>query len=191
MTDRIVLREHAVSRARHGVGDEELRRPQPFEVDVELVLDLRAGRARPTTSTQTVDYGGGRRDRPPDRRGERSFRLLEAIAEAIAAEHPRRLPGRRGRRPGPQAGGPLAGPIDYAGVEIRRARASGLTRRLGPDRTARRAPDLSETGRPDAERDLERLRLAVRGGRSASGVARRELREDRVERVLACRSSRR
>ena len=39
MTDRIVLRR-MVFQGRHGYTEEERAEPQPFEVDVELVLNL-------------------------------------------------------------------------------------------------------------------------------------------------------
>ena len=45
MTDRILL-ENIRLEGRHGVHEEERAAPQPFEIDVELVLDLQpAGRA--------------------------------------------------------------------------------------------------------------------------------------------------
>jgi len=83
MTDRIVL-AGLVFEGHHGWGDEERAMPQPVHVDVTLVLDL-AGAASSDDLAQTVDYSGaaklvGRVIR------ERSFRLIETIAETIAAE---------------------------------------------------------------------------------------------------------
>lgn len=82
MTDRIVL-TNMVFQGRHGVPEEERAAAQPFEVDVELHLDLRpAGLA--DDLAKTVDY----RDvfeicrsviEGPSRQ------LLEALAESIAS----------------------------------------------------------------------------------------------------------
>jgi dihydroneopterin aldolase len=120
MTDRIVLTDMRFEAA-HGFHAWERERPQRFEVDVELAMDLQpAG----TTDdlTRTVDYG-----RVYDAVAEivttRSFHLLEAIAEAIAA---RLLDDERGadevvvrvRKPDVVLGGPLG----HAAVEIRRPR---------------------------------------------------------------------
>lgn len=121
MSDRIVL-AGLLAEGRHGVHDWEREALQPFLVDVELHLDLRpAG----TTDdlTRTADYSAVARLV----RGvvaERSHRLIEGLAEAIAAavlsQHP--LVDAvvvRVSKPGvPEAGSP-DGPM----VEIRRARA--------------------------------------------------------------------
>jgi dihydroneopterin aldolase len=67
--DRILvtgLREMGV----HGVLPEEKTRAQPFEVDVELAVDLRAAGASDALD-DTVDYGA----------------LCEAIRAVIATEH--------------------------------------------------------------------------------------------------------
>lgn len=120
MTDRIVLADLRFE-ARHGVYDWEREQDQPFEVDVELALDLRpAG----TTDdlTRTVDYGRVYATVAGIVTG-RSFQLIEALAEAIAGAILADLAGVglesvvvRVRKPGVQLGGPLA----YAGVEITR-----------------------------------------------------------------------
>jgi dihydroneopterin aldolase len=105
---------------RHGVFEEERAVPQPFEVDVELELDLRpAGTA--DDLARTVDYSVVHES---VRRvvEERSFALIEALAEAVAGE----VLGDdavtavvvRVRKPAVQLGGQLA----FAGVEIRRTR---------------------------------------------------------------------
>ncbi len=120
MTDRIVLANMAFQ-ARHGVHDVEKAEAQRFEVDVELALDVQpAGLA--DDLAKTVDYRGVYQD---VRRVVESttFNLIEALAEAIAHEI---LDGHvlvdtvvvRIRKPQVQLGGPL----DHAGVEIRRVR---------------------------------------------------------------------
>lgn len=68
----------------HGVREEEQTLGQRFEVDVECVLDLRpAGRS--DELTLTVDYADVVK-RVTAIGQTRRFRLLEALAEAIAAE---------------------------------------------------------------------------------------------------------
>jgi dihydroneopterin aldolase len=122
MTDWIVLRNIRLD-GRHGVPDEERVSPQPFEVDVELGLDLGpAGRS--DDLARTVDYS--KVDQAVrEIVGTRSFRLLETIAETIAerllADHPVDEVVVRVRKPAVR----LAGPVDYSGVEIRRTRATG------------------------------------------------------------------
>jgi dihydroneopterin aldolase len=97
--------------------------PQPFEVDIELALDLKeAGTA--DDLAKTVDYGAVyevvRRNVE-----SASYRLLETMAQAISGEILGTFPVDevvvRVRKPAVQLGGPL----DYAGVEIRRRRARG------------------------------------------------------------------
>ncbi len=120
MTDRIELRNMRFH-GRHGWHPHEQVTPQPWEVDLELHLDL--GPAGATDELdRTVDYG-------PIYRlvreivEARSYRLLEAMAGAIATEV---LTGQplveevvvRVRKPAVALGGPL----DWAGVEIRRRR---------------------------------------------------------------------
>jgi len=120
MSDRIVL-SNMVFQARHGVAEWEKAEAQRFEVDVELVLDVqRAG--LDDDLAQTVDYADVYQ---VTRQVVESttFNLIEALAEAIAHE----ILGEqtkvreivvRVRKPGVRLGGPL----DYAGVEIRRVR---------------------------------------------------------------------
>jgi dihydroneopterin aldolase len=118
--DRIVLAGMAFQ-ARHGVNDWEKREAQRFEVDVELAVD-----ARPAGETddlaRTVDY---RRVHDATREIVEgpSFDLIEALAEALAARILADEPGVdevtvRVRKPEVRLGGPL----EYAGVEIRRGR---------------------------------------------------------------------
>jgi dihydroneopterin aldolase len=123
MTDRISLTNMRFE-GRHGVLEEERSAVQPFEVDVELYLDLApAGRA--DDISRTVDYRdafGICRDviEGP------SLQLIEALAEKIAT----RLLGAfaaaglsevvvRVRKPAVM----LPGELDAAAVEIRRRRA--------------------------------------------------------------------
>jgi len=70
--------------ARHGLLPEERERAQPFEIDLDIEADLgEAGRRDDLAAT--VDYGNVVR-RVHDLAATRSFGLLEALAEAIAAE---------------------------------------------------------------------------------------------------------
>jgi 7,8-dihydroneopterin aldolase/epimerase/oxygenase len=81
MSDQITLRGMRFL-GRHGVSLAERMEPQPFEVDLVLELDL----SRPAASDEladTVDYAAAYEIV----RGiveERSFRLIEALAGAIA-----------------------------------------------------------------------------------------------------------
>ena len=120
MSDRIALRAMRFE-GRHGVSEAERAATQPFEVDVEIELDL-APAARSDELGLTVDYGAAFALVAGIVEG-RSFRLLEALAEAIAdailATQPRAdavVVRVRKMRP------PIAGTLDWAGVEIRRAR---------------------------------------------------------------------
>ena len=83
MSDRIVLRGMKFS-GRHGLTDEERATAQPFEVDVELEVDLRAA-ARSDDLSHTVDYGAVAAVVAQVVTGER-HRLLERLAERIAEE---------------------------------------------------------------------------------------------------------
>ena len=121
MSDRIVLHNVRLE-GRHGYYDHELERPQPFEVDVELVLNLQPAGIDDDLE-QSVDYA--RVDAIVRQIVEStSYRLLEALAEAISHELLTAFPvvevGVRVRKPGVQLGGPL----DYAGVEIWRRRST-------------------------------------------------------------------
>ena len=119
LSDRIVLQNMRFD-ARHGVHDWEQTTDQPFEVDVELVRDLqRAG--LDDDLAQTVDYG---RVYAVVRQivESTSYKLLEALAEAISHEILADFDVAevvvRVRKPKVK----LDGPLDYAGVEIRRRR---------------------------------------------------------------------
>lgn len=119
MSDRVVL-SGMVFQARHGVHEHERRVAQRFEVDLELGLDLRpAGIA--DDLARTIDYS----EVYELVRGiveSTSFRLIEALAEAIGREILARYPADevtvRIRKPEVRLGGQL----DHAGVEIVRSR---------------------------------------------------------------------
>jgi dihydroneopterin aldolase len=108
---------------RHGFYEHEREVPQPFEVDVEMLLDLRRAGIDDDLA-KSVDYG---RVYDVVRRivETASFRLLEALAEAISDEILSEFDvvevGVRVRKPAVQ----LSGPLDYAGVEIWRSRSPG------------------------------------------------------------------
>jgi dihydroneopterin aldolase len=118
MSDRIVL-SNMVFQARHGVSADERTRSQPFEVDVELLLDLRPAGLSDDLA-RTVDYGEvfGICRAVVEEPGRN---LIESIAESIAARILSDF-GDKGvteivvRIRKPEA--PLAGDFDYAGVEI-------------------------------------------------------------------------
>lgn len=106
---------------RHGVYEHELETPQRFEVDVELRLDLQPA-GLDDDLDKTIDYGRVY-DITRQIVESTSFRLLEAIAEAIAHEVLAAFVVEevviRVRKPDVQLGGPL----DHAAVEIRRRRS--------------------------------------------------------------------
>ncbi len=124
MTDRIVLAGMAFQ-ARHGVNDWEKDQAQRFEVDLELELDLQPA-GRDDDLTRTVDY---RDVYEVTRQAVESstYDLIEALAESIAravlaVNEAIGAVVVRVRKPEVSLGGPL----DHAGVEIRRSRnASG------------------------------------------------------------------
>jgi dihydroneopterin aldolase len=121
LSDRIVLSNMRFD-GKHGYHDWELQTTQPFEVDVELVLNLQPAGVDDDL-TKTVDYGRVY-DIAKQVVESTSFRLLEAIAEAISHEvlvaFDVREVGVRVRKPAVKLGGPL----DHAAVEIWR-RPSG------------------------------------------------------------------
>src|SRR4029079_9465651 len=101
--------------------DYELLNPQPFEVDVVLRLHLQPAGVDDGLE-ESVDYG---KVHPAVRHivAAHTYRLLEALAEAIShellADFEVTEVTVRVRKPEVQIGGPL----DYAGVEISRGRS--------------------------------------------------------------------
>ncbi len=119
MSDRIVLRNMQF-RGRHGVYPFEQYAEQTFEVDVELLLNLQPAGVEDDLA-RTVDYA---QVFTTCRQivESTSYRLLEALAEAIAHEvlvaNDVEEVVVRVRKPEVDLGGPL----DWAGVEITRRR---------------------------------------------------------------------
>jgi dihydroneopterin aldolase len=123
MSDQVVL-AGMVFLARHGVNDWEKIEPQRFEVDVELGLDVRAAAAADDLAG-TVDYRVIHEAVRTVVEGP-SVDLIETLAERIAAAVLAADPSIddvvvRVRKPDVDLGGPL----DYAGVELRRTRGAG------------------------------------------------------------------
>lgn len=119
MSDRVVLHD-MVFMGRHGVLAHEQLVAQPFHVDVELSLDLQAAGVDDDLA-RTVDYGVVF-ETCRSIVESTSFRLIEAVAEAIAHEllidFPIEEVTVRVRKPK----APIDGEFAYAGVEIRRRR---------------------------------------------------------------------
>jgi dihydroneopterin aldolase len=119
MSDRIILANMQFA-GRHGVYEWEQLQTQPFEVDVELVKNLQPAGMEDDLA-QTIDYG---RVYAVVRQivESTSFKLLEALAEAISHEILTEFEvvevGVRVRKPEVRLGGPL----DHAAVEIWRRR---------------------------------------------------------------------
>jgi 7,8-dihydroneopterin aldolase/epimerase/oxygenase len=120
MTDHVRL-TNLLFDGRHGVHEWEQQEAQPFEVDVDLVLDLQPAGTSDDLA-RTVDYGGVY-DLVREIVEGRSFGLIEALAETIGKEVLAAFPpvdevGVVVRKPAVQLGGPL----DHAAVEIHRRR---------------------------------------------------------------------
>jgi 7,8-dihydroneopterin aldolase/epimerase/oxygenase len=128
MSDRIVLHDMRFE-GRHGVLEVEQREPQPFEVDLEFALDLQPAGIDDDLE-KTIDYGAAF-DVVRQIVESTSYRLIEALAEAIAHEMLARFPAAREvtvRIRKPEA--PIDGTFGWAGVEI--------VRRAEPRRRRRR-----------------------------------------------------
>ncbi len=102
----------------HGVAEEERRQGQRFVVDVELSLDLRPAGGSDELSA-SVDYAEVLRLVRQIGESEQ-YRLLEALADRVAAALLERFPAVsvrvRARKPAP----PLPGAFESVGVEISR-----------------------------------------------------------------------
>ena len=118
-----------VFQGRHGVHPHEQLVEQRFEVDVELLLNLQPAGVDDDLA-RTVDYSSVYATVKQIVEST-SFRLLEALAEAIAHELLADVSvsevGIRVRKPEVDLGGPL----DYAGVEIWRHRRAADRRARG------------------------------------------------------------
>jgi 7,8-dihydroneopterin aldolase/epimerase/oxygenase len=122
MTDRIILADMAFF-GRHGQSETERSDEQEIDVDVEMEVDLAAA-GRSDDLIQTVNYSRVF-DACREIVEQRSFHLLEAIAETIATrlltDYERMLAVTvRVRKPGV----PIDGRLEYAGVSIERRRAA-------------------------------------------------------------------
>ena len=121
MTDRITLRAMRFE-GRHGVSEEERSEPQPLEVDLEVEADL--SRAAETDRVaDTIDYGpliAVCRD--VVERG--SYRLLEAIAGAIAERVLATTAAVAVTVRVRKLAVPVDADLDWAEVEIRRERSA-------------------------------------------------------------------
>jgi dihydroneopterin aldolase len=119
MTDRILL--HGMRfQGHHGVSDAERGDTQPIDVDVELARDLREP-GRTDDLATTVNYARVY-DLAKAVVEDRTFRLLEAIAETIAGEVLRAFDVEevtvRVRKP--TVAKRLGGLVEYSGVQITR-----------------------------------------------------------------------
>lgn len=104
----------------HGVHDRERRSAQPFEMDIDVVLDVE-GAARSDDLSQTVDYSAIA-DLAAEVMGGPPRRLLESLADNVAAgimEDPRALSATVSLR---KLEPPVAHELGSAGVRITRER---------------------------------------------------------------------
>ncbi len=121
VSDRIFL-EAMVFQGTHGLYPEEQVSPQPFEVDVDLALNLQPAGLSDDLA-HTIDYSAVY-DACRQIVESTRFNLIEALAEAIAHEllvnYAVDEVTVRIRKPAVQ----LSGPFRSAGVEIRRRRTA-------------------------------------------------------------------
>jgi dihydroneopterin aldolase len=121
VTDRILLTGMRFS-GHHGLTDDERTTPQPFEVDVELHMNLQPAGTEDDI-TKTVDYS-----RVFEICRElveaTTYKLLEAIAEGIAHEILMAFPVAEVAVRVRKLKVPVGGKLSFAAVEIRRARSA-------------------------------------------------------------------
>ena len=120
MSDSVFLRGMAFE-GRHGVSDEERAEPQVIEMDIEVATDLRPAGTSDDLAL-TIDYSEVF-EICRAQVEQRSYRLLEAIGEAIAADVLGRFPTATAvsvtvRKPGV----PIDGVVEDAGITIERGR---------------------------------------------------------------------
>jgi len=120
MSDRIFLRAMAFE-GHHGVSDEERAEPQLIEMDVEVQADLRPAGTSDDLA-QTINYAEVFKICRAQVE-TRSYHLLEAIAENVAAQILERFASATQatvtvRKPGV----PIDGVLEDAGVTIERRR---------------------------------------------------------------------
>jgi len=122
VTDRIALRAMRFA-GQHGVGDAERALPQEIEVDLEVEADLAAA-GRADDLALTINYSPLVRicRRVVE---ERSFHLLEGIAETIADEVLATTTASAVTVRVRKLAVPIDVDMDHAEVEIRRLRAPG------------------------------------------------------------------
>ncbi len=119
MKDRIIM-EGLEFHGYHGVLDAEREMGQPFQVDLELVLDLGpAGRA--DDPALTVDYSAVYAEVKKAFQARR-YRLIEAVAEAVAAAVLSSFPVDEVRVRLRKPHAPVRGRFKYFAVEIVRRR---------------------------------------------------------------------
>ena len=127
MSDRIVL-SAMVFQGRHGVLEVEQRDAQPFEVDLEMALDLRPA-GLDDDLERTIDYAAAF-EVVRHVVETTSYRLIEALAEAIAHEVLARFPATREVTVRVRKlRVPIDGVLAWAGVEIVRKPAPRQGRR--------------------------------------------------------------
>jgi dihydroneopterin aldolase len=106
---------------RHGVEDTERREGQRFLFD--LALDVPEGAARSDRLADTVDYREVAAAVREVSEG-RQFRLLEALASAVADALVERFPVERVRVRVRKPDVRLAAPVEHSAVTVERARSS-------------------------------------------------------------------
>jgi dihydroneopterin aldolase len=116
MPDDKILLKGLVFHAYHGCHPAEAELGQKFVVDVEVSCDLSAA-GRTDDLTKTIDYGKIYED-VKNIVTDKRYNLIEAVAEDVAQTILKKyaVSQVRVRVKKPQA--PMAGVLDYAGVEI-------------------------------------------------------------------------